>query len=63
MGGFFIWENVLDFIALGLLLLVASADKPDPRCDTSARYDAMREGANCFSPPYHPHIKRRIPHK
>jgi hypothetical protein len=37
---------VLTALAIGFWL-VTSQSARDPRCDTAARYDAMREGADC----------------
>lgn len=48
-----LWDIVL---AAAIVTMLAASwlhgtkeplDKRDPRCDTAARYEAMREGADC----------------
>lgn len=38
-------------IGLGVVVLLATWPKPIDVCDTPARYEAMRAGADCFTPP------------
>jgi hypothetical protein len=49
-------------LTLLVLTFLALPAHPDPRCNSAARYEAMAEGADCFSPPARPakrHHKER----
>lgn len=45
--GFVVWALLTALAVLAIGLSGRHTDKRDPRCDTPARYDAMRDGADC----------------
>jgi hypothetical protein len=56
-GGFFM-PGARMFAVL-LLTFLSLPARPDPRCNTAARYEAMAAGADCFHPPKFPKPKHK----